>query len=303
MKAIILAGGSGTRLAPLTNSISKQLLPIYNKPMIYYPLSNIMNVGIKDIMIISTPQDTPKIRNLLGDGKDLGINISYKAQPSPDGIAQAFILAEDFIGEDNVSLILGDNIFYGSQISGIEIDQSFKDAVNLENGAHIIAYRVGDPGRYGIVDLDKNNMAKSIEEKPQNPKSNFAVTGWYFYDNKVVDIAKNIKPSARGELEITDVNNEYLKQHQLHVLRANRGFAWLDAGTHDALYKATQFIEVIENRQDIKIGCIEETAYNRGYINLRQLQKLADRFKIGNSYGDYIRKVIQINESKKYKNS
>ena len=293
MKGIILAGGSGTRLAPITNSISKQLLPVYDKPMIYYPLSNLMNIGIKDIMIISTEEDMPRIENLLGDGKNLGINLSYKVQPSPDGIAQAFILAEEFIGNDSVSLILGDNIFYGSEISGVEVAQNFKEAVGLKDGAYVISYRVSDPERYGVVDLDKNEKAVSIEEKPKNPKSDFAVTGWYFYDNQVVDIAKNIKPSHRGELEITDVNNEYLKQKKLSVLRMNRGFAWLDAGTHDSLHKSAQFIEVVENRQAIKIGCIEEVAFNRGYISKDDLQKLANKFKIGNSYGDYLRKIIK----------
>lgn len=292
MKAIILAGGSGTRLAPITNAVSKQLLPVYDKPMIYYPLSNLINIGIKEIMIISTKEDTPRIENLLGNGHNLGIDISYKIQPSPDGIAQALILAGDFIKNDSVSLILGDNIFYGSEISGNQIDYKFQQAVNLKQGATVIAYRVSDPKIYGVVELGDDNMAISIEEKPQNPKSNFAVTGWYFYDNNVVDIAKNIKPSARGELEITDVNNEYLKKKQLSVLKMNRGFAWLDAGTHDALHKASQFIEVVENRQAIKVGCIEETAFNRGYINKEQLQKLANNFKIGNSYGDYLRKII-----------
>lgn len=293
MKGIILAGGSGTRLAPITNSISKQLLPVYDKPMIYYPLSNLMNVGIKDIMIISTPEDLPRIKNLLGNGKDLGINLSYKIQPSPDGIAQSFILAEEFIGNDSVSLILGDNIFYGSEISGVEVADNFKNAQNLTDGAYVIAYRVSDPERYGVVELDQNEKAISIEEKPKNPKSDFAVTGWYFYDNQVVDIAKNIKPSHRGELEITDVNNIYLKQQKLSVLRMNRGFAWLDAGTHDSLHKSAQFIEVVENRQAIKIGCIEEIAFNRGYISKDDLQKLAEKFKIGNSYGDYLRKIIK----------
>jgi len=293
MKGIVLAGGSGTRLAPITNSISKQLLPVYDKPMIYYPLSNLMNIGIKDIMIISTEEDLPRIENLLGDGKNLGINLSYKVQPSPDGIAQAFILAEEFIGNDSVSLILGDNIFYGSEISGVEVAQNFKEAVELKDGAYVISYRVSDPERYGVVELDSNNKALAIEEKPKNPKSDFAVTGWYFYDNDVIKIAKNIKPSDRGELEITDVNNEYLKRKTLSVLRMNRGFAWLDAGTHDSLYKSAQFIEVVENRQAIKIGCIEEVAFNRGYINKNQLQKLADKFKIGNSYGDYLRKIIK----------
>ncbi|MDA9230964.1 glucose-1-phosphate thymidylyltransferase RfbA [Rickettsiales bacterium] len=293
MKAIILAGGSGTRLSPLTKSISKQLLPVYDKPMIYYPLSNIINIGIKDIMIISTKEDIGKIESLLGDGSEIGISISYKIQPKPEGIAQAFILAEDFIGNDSVSLILGDNIFYGSEISGIKIDQKFEEAVNLKEGAYVIAYRVKDPHRYGVVELDKDNLATNIVEKPKDPKSDFAVTGWYFYDNDVVKIAKNIKPSARGELEITDVNNEYLKRKKLNVIRMNRGFAWLDAGTHESLNGASQFIEVVENRQGIKIGCIEEVSYNKGNITKEQLEKLAENFKIGNSYGDYLRRVLK----------
>ena len=293
MKAIILAGGSGTRLSPLTNAISKQLLPIYDKPMIYYPLSNIMNLGIREIMIISTTEDTPKIKKLLGNGNNIGINIEYKIQPSPDGIAQAFILAKDFIKNDSVCLILGDNIFYGSEISGKVIDDKFIKAVNVKDGAYIVAYKVGDPKRYGVVELDNNDKALSSEEKPQNPKSDFAVTGWYFYDNDVINIAQNIKPSSRGELEITDVNNEYLKRKKLTILRMNRGFAWLDAGTHDSLFKASQFIEVIENRQGIKIGCIEEIAFNKKYISKIDLQKLADKFKVGNNYGDYLRKLIK----------
>lgn len=293
MKAIILAGGSGTRLSPLTNAISKQLLPIYDKPMIYYPLSNIMNLGIREIMIISTTEDTPKIKKLLGNGNNIGINIEYKIQPSPDGIAQAFILAKDFIKNDSVCLILGDNIFYGSEISGKVIDDKFIKAVNVKDGAYVVAYKVGDPKRYGVVELDNNDKALSIEEKPQNPKSDFAVTGWYFYDNDVINIAQNIKPSSRGELEITDVNNEYLKRKKLTILCMNRGFAWLDAGTHDSLFKASQFIEVIENRQGIKIGCIEEIAFNKNYISKIDLQKLADKFKVGNNYGDYLRKLIK----------
>ena len=292
MKAIILAGGHGTRLAPVTDVMSKQLIPVYNKPMIYYPLSNIMNIGIKDIMIISTYRDIPIIKSLLGDGKKLGINISYKEQLSPDGIAQALILAQDFIGDDSVSLILGDNIFYGSEISGINIDNKFKEIVNLKQGAYIMAYRVNSPSRFGVVELDSNDKAVSIEEKPKKPKSDFVVTGWYFYDKDSVNIAKNIKPSARGELEITDVNNEYLRRKQLSVVRMNRGFAWLDAGTHDALFKASQFIEVVENRQAIKIGCIEEVAFNRGYIDKRQLQNLAQKFKQGSEYGEYLKKII-----------
>lgn len=294
MKAIILAGGSGTRLAPVTNIVSKQLLPVYDKPMIYYPLSNIMNVGISEILIISTPEDTPKIRNLLGSGNELGINISYKVQPNPNGIAEAFILAEDFIKDDTVSLILGDNIFYGSEISGKEIDPKFQEAVNLKNGANVIAYQVNDPERFGVVELDQNNLAISIEEKPKEPKSNFALTGWYFYDNNVVKIAKDLKPSNRGELEITDVNNHYLNNKSLKVIKLNRGFAWLDAGTHASLHNASQFIQVVENRQGIKIGCIEETAFNKGFINSTQFANLAENFKIGNSYGDYLRKISKI---------
>ncbi len=294
MKAIILAGGSGTRLAPVTNTVSKQLLPVYDKPMIYYPLSNIMNVGISEILIISTPEDTPKIRNLLGSGNELGINISYKVQPNPNGIAEAFILAEDFIKDDTVSLILGDNIFYGSEISGKEIDPKFQEAVNLKNGANVIAYQVNDPERFGVVELDQNNLAISIEEKPKEPKSNFALTGWYFYDNNVVKIAKGLKPSNRGELEITDVNNHYLNNKSLKVIKLNRGFAWLDAGTHASLHNASQFIQVVENRQGIKIGCIEETAFNKGFINSTQFANLAENFKIGNSYGDYLRKISKI---------
>ncbi|MBL6785408.1 MAG: glucose-1-phosphate thymidylyltransferase RfbA [Rickettsiales bacterium] len=294
MKAIILAGGSGTRLAPVTNTVSKQLLPVYDKPMIYYPLSNIMNVGISEILIISTPEDTAKIENLLGTGNELGINISYKVQPNPNGIAEAFILAEDFIKDQTVSLILGDNIFYGSEISGKEIDPKFQEAVNLENGANVIAYQVNDPERFGVVELDQNNIAISIEEKPKQPKSNFALTGWYFYDNNVVEIAKNLKPSTRGELEITDVNNHYLNNKTLKVIKLNRGFAWLDAGTHASLHNASQFIQVVENRQGIKIGCIEETAFNKGFINSKQFANLADNFKIGNSYGDYLKKISNI---------
>jgi glucose-1-phosphate thymidylyltransferase len=252
-----------------------------------------MNLGIREIMIISTIEDTPKIKKLLGNGNNIGINIEYKIQPSPDGIAQAFILAKDFIKNDSVCLILGDNIFYGSEISGKVIDDKFIKAVNVKDGAYIVAYRVSDPKRYGVVELDNNNKALSIEEKPQNPKSDFAVTGWYFYDNDVINIAQNIKPSYRGELEITDVNNEYLKRKKLTILRMNRGFAWLDAGTHDSLFKASQFIEVIENRQGIKIGCIEEIAFNKNYINKIDLQKLADKFKVGSNYGDYLRKLIK----------
>lgn len=295
MKAIILAGGSGTRLAPLTNITSKQVLPVYDKPMIYYPLSNIINIGIRDILIISTPEDTPRIAQLLGDGSEIGVNINYKIQLEPKGIAEALLIGKEFIANDAVSLILGDNIFYGSEISGKEIDPKFKLASQNKDGAYVIAYQVADPERYGVVELNKDNLALSIEEKPSKPKSNFAVTGWYFYDNKAVDIAQNIKPSLRGELEITDVNNYYLQAGKLKVITLNRGFAWLDAGTHKSLYQASQFIEVVETRQAIKIGCIEEVAFDRGFINLEQLEKLAHRFKIGNSYGDYLRKVILLN--------
>jgi len=294
MKAIILAGGNGTRLAPVTNTVSKQLLPVYDKPMIYYPLSNIMNVGISEILIISTPEDTPRIKDLLGSGNELGINISYKVQPNPNGIAEAFILAEDFIKDDTVSLILGDNLFYGSEISGKEIDPKFQEAVNLKNGANVIAYQVNDPERFGVVELDQNNIAISIEEKPKKPKSNFALTGWYFYDNNVVEIAKKLRPSNRGELEITDVNNHYLKNKSLKVIKLNRGFAWLDAGTHASFHNASQFIQVVENRQGIKIGCIEETAFNKGFINLKQFANLANNFKTGNSYGDYLKKMSKV---------
>ena len=294
MKGIILAGGSGSRLAPLTNITSKQILPVYDKPMIYYPLSNLMNIGIKDILIISTPTDLPRIQELLGSGESLGIKLTYKIQEKPNGIAEALIIGEDFIGNDTVSLILGDNIFYGSEISGKVVDKQFTDALNLKKGAAVMAYKVSDPERYGVVEFNKKDVAISIEEKPEKPKSNWAVTGWYFYDNDVVEIAKNIKPSDRGELEITDVNVEYLKRGDLSVLKMNRGFAWLDAGTHESLYNSTQFVKIVEDRQGVKIACIEEIAYQRGYITLEQLEDLSKNYKKGNSYGDYLRRIAKL---------
>ncbi|EAF4183022.1 glucose-1-phosphate thymidylyltransferase [Listeria monocytogenes] len=286
MKGIILAGGSGTRLYPLTKAISKQMLPIYDKPMIYYPLSILMLAGIKDILIISTPEDTPRFEQLLADSNQLGINISYAVQEKPEGLAQAFIIAEDFIGDDSVSLILGDNIYYGQGLSKMLQRASAKKA-----GATVFGYHVNDPERFGVVEFDESMKAISIEEKPTEPKSNYAVTGLYFYDNRVVEIAKSIKPSERGELEITDVNKRYLELGELDVELMGRGFAWLDTGTHESLLEASTFIETIERRQNLKIACLEEIAYRMGYIDEAAVEKLAEPLK-KNAYGQYLMKLI-----------
>lgn len=282
MKGIILAGGSGTRLYPLTQSVSKQLLPIYDKPMIFYPLSVLMLAGIKEILIISTPQDLSRFEQLLGDGSKYGIYLEYKVQENPNGLAEAFILGENFIGDHSVSLILGDNIFYGSGLS-----EMVQNAASRKEGATIFGYHVNDPERFGVVDFDENMRAISIEEKPENPQSNYAVTGLYFYDNDVVDIAKNIKPSERGELEITDINNAYLQKGKLNVEVMDRGFAWLDTGTHESLLEAGMFIETIEKRQNLKVACIEEISYRMGYIDRAQLLKLAEPLE-KNKYGQYL---------------
>ena len=286
MKGIILAGGSGTRLYPLTRSISKHLLPIYDKPMIYYPLSTLMLAGIKEILIISTPQDTPRYKELLGNGSDLGISINYEIQPSPNGIAQAFIIGESFIGKDQVTLILGDNLFYGPEFEKLLID-----AANQEKGATVFGYYVNDPERFGVIDFSEDGTVLSIEEKPSLPKSNYAVTGLYFYDNRVIEMAKSIRPSQRGELEITDVNKAYLDFGELSVKLLGSGNAWIDTGTHQSLDKASQFIKTIEETQNIKIACIEEIAFQKGYISEEKLYNLAKPL-MKNDYGKYLMRLL-----------
>ncbi|NCB19106.1 MAG: glucose-1-phosphate thymidylyltransferase [Bacteroidia bacterium] len=290
MKGIVLAGGSGTRLYPITKGVSKQLLPIYDKPMVYYPISVLMLAGIRDILIISTPQDLPGFRRLLGDGSDYGVRFEYAEQPSPDGLAQAFIIGEEFIGDDSACLVLGDNIFYGQSFTSM-LQEAVQDAQSQQT-ATVFGYYVNDPQRYGVAEFDNKGKVLSIEEKPANPKSNYAVVGLYFYPNKVVDVAKRIKPSARGELEITTVNQEFLKEGSLRVQLLGRGFAWLDTGTHDSLSEASSFVEVIEKRQGLKVACLEEIAYNKGWIDGSTLREIARPME-KNQYGQYLISLLK----------